>query len=216
MILKENKRRLLISSLLILLPIVLGLLRWNDLPEQVVTHWNFSGEPDGWSSKAFAVFFLPLFLLAVHWLCVLVTARDSKNKGQNRKALALVLWIVPVVSLFTNAMIYAAAFGIDPDVEVLSLFLIGLMFVVIGNYLPKCKQNHTIGIKVKWTLESEENWNATHRMAGKLWVVGGLLMMGCVFLPKEVIPYAFLLLFPVIAMIPIIYSYVLSRKQCGK
>lgn len=213
--LKRNKATLIISSVIILLPVFLGLVFWNELPEQIVTHWDISGNPNGWSSKVVAVFVLPLILLAIHWLCVFVTARDPKNKDQSKKVFTMVLWIIPVVSLFSCGFTYFAAFERKFEPSALTLAVIGLMFVIFGNYMPKCKQNHTIGIKVKWALEDEENWNATHRLGGKLWVIGGLLILGCIFLPGSATAWALVIILPTMAVIPVIYSYVFYRKKAA-
>ena len=210
---KRNRWKLLISSILILLPALFGLLFWEALPQRMTTHWGADGAADGWSDRGFAVLGIPLLILVLHWLCVLFTARDPGNKHQNGKVFGLVLWICPVTSLFSCGMIYAAAGGVELRGDLIGLLLIGLMFTVIGNYLPKCRQNRTIGIKVKWTLENEENWNATHRLGGRLWVVGGLLLMACVFLPESVIPWVLVVLLPVLAVIPVLYSYLYHRKQ---
>lgn len=210
---KKNKWKLLVSSIIILLPILLGLIFWNDLPEQVTTHWGADGNADGWSSRPIAIFSLPVFTLIIHWFCIFFTAKDPKNKEQNNKVFGLVLWICPTVSLFASGMIYSASFGKELYANLIGLLVIGLMFVVIGNYLPKCKQNCTIGIRVKWALENEENWNATHRIGGKIWVAGGLLMMACVFLPEAIIPWILVTSMAVLAVVPIIYSYQYYRKQ---
>ena len=210
---RQNKRIIWITSLLILLPILFGVAFWNELPRQMPTHWGLDGTVNGWSSRPFAVFGLPLVIFAIHWLCVFFTAKDPGNQGQNEKVLGLVLWITPLVSLVTNGMVYAAALGaqITPTWFVLPLF--GVMFVVIGNYLPKCRQNRTIGIKIKWTLENEENWNATHRFAGKLWTVGGILLVFCGFLPTPWNLVLFLsLTFPMV-IAPVVYSYLYYKKH---
>lgn len=210
---KKNKWELLASSIIILLPALLGLILWNKLPEQMTTHWGADGSADGWSVKALAVFGLPLFILVLHWVCVFFTVKDHKNKDQSKKVLGMIWWICPFLSVFANAITYAAAFGKDFNIGTLTLISIGLLFLVLGNYLPKCKQNYTIGIKVKWALQNEENWNATHRMGGKLWVIGGLIMMVCVFLPETFSSWVVLVLLPVLAVIPIVYSYAYHRKQ---
>ena len=210
---KNNKKKLLVSSLIILLPILVGLIFWKDLPPEMTTHWGLDGTADGWSSRPFAVFGLPLFLLVMHWLCLFITFKDPKNKGQNRKVFGMVFWICPITSLFTCGIMYFAAFGKVFHLGSLTFLFIGLLFVVIGNYLPKCKQNHTIGIKVKWTLENEENWNATHRMGGKLWVAGGLMMMACIFLPETLLPIALILLICILVLVPTIYSWQYHKKQ---
>lgn len=206
---KKNLKVLIITSIVILLPIVAGLLLWNQLPEKIPSHWNAVGEVDGWSSKAFTVFGLPAILLAFQWLCVLGTAADPKSKNHSGKMLQLVLWIIPVISTALHVMVYAVALGQKVRVEVVMPILIGLVFIIVGNYMPKCKQNYTIGIKIPWTLESEENWNKTHRLAGRIWVVCGFLMILTAFFGGFWL--FFILLIPMV-FAPMLYSYILHRK----
>ena len=206
----------MISSLVILLPIVFGLIFWNQLPERIATHWGPNGEPDGWSSRELAVFALPLFLFALHWLCVLVTSKDPKNKDKNQKAQSLVLFIIPILSLLVNGMMYMTALGMPLRVEMIMPVFFGLLFIVLGNYLPKCRQNYTIGIKISWTLNSEENWNATHRFAGKVWMIGGALIMLGVFLPTTYIFVAFFAITTLMVIAPAIYSYNFHKKESEK
>ena len=214
MMIKNNKWKLLFSSIVILLPIVFGLIFWNELPEQMITHWGIDGNADGWSNRYFAVFALPIFILIIHWLCIFCTTiLDPKNKNQNNKVVGLVIWITPIISLVTNGIIYAASFDKEFSPYLINTLLIGVIFVIIGNYLPKCKQNYTIGIKVKWTLESEKNWNATHRFGGKVWVIGGLLIMISSFLPETIIPWVMASLIVILAIVPIIYSYLYYKNS---
>ena len=210
---RNNKWKLIASSIAILAPVIFGLVFWNRLPESMNVHWGMNGEADGSASKAFAVFFIPCMLLAVHWFCIFFTAKDPKNKGQNKKVFSMVLWITPLISAFSSGLIYSMALGVDLRMESLMLVMMGSMFVLIGNYLPKCRQNHTIGIKIKWTLEDEENWNATHRMAGWVWVIGGLLLCFCIFLPTLILPWVLIVLMAVLALIPTLYSYRFYKKQ---
>ncbi len=210
---KQNKWTVLITSIIILLPVLFGLVFWNELPEQMPIHWGIDGTVDRWSSRVFAVFALPALVLAIHWICIFFTLKDPKNKGQNQKVFCLVLWITPLVSLFANGMVYAVAFGKEVHPYFMINLLMGIVFIIIGNYLPKCKQNYTIGIKIKWTLKNEENWNATHRMAGKVWVIGGLLLMVCAVLPE---PVTMLVMFAAIALlvaVPVVYSYRYHKQQ---
>lgn len=210
---KNHKWKLLLSSAVILLPALFGVLVWDKLPQNMTTHWGANGVADGSSRKAFAVFVLPLVILAVHWLCVLFSAKDPGNREQNRKVFGLVLWITPVISLVANAVVYAVAFDREIKPFVLMCLLLGVMFVVIGNYLPKCRQNHTIGIKVKWTLENEENWNATHRIAGKIWFFAGLLVLVSAFLPGSVAVAVSAVVLVTAVAVPIVYSYLYYKKQ---
>ena len=207
---KRNKGTLVLTSIVILLPVIVGLLLWNKLPEQVPTHWGIDGEVDGWSSKAFAVFCFPGLLLVIHWLCVLASSADPGSKNYHPKMLALVLWICPVISLVLNTLVYAAALGLGLDVKIILPLLVGSMFLIVGNLLPKCRQSYTMGIKLPWTLENEENWNKTHRFAGKLWVLGGVAAMATAFVGSFWILLGILIL---MVVIPTVYSYMLYRKQ---
>ena len=210
---KKNKWKLLISSLIILLPMVAGLILWNRLPEQMAIHWGLNGDPDSFAGRAVPVFVLPLVLLALQWVGMLVTARDPKNEDQTKKAINLIFWICPVVSLLAGAAIYSTAFGKEWELSVLVPAVLGIMFIVIGNYMPKCKQNRTLGIKIKWTLQNEENWNATHRFAGKLWVAGGFALLLCCFLPQSAFPFVVLIAPAAMVVPPVVYSYRYHRKQ---
>ena len=210
---RKNKWQLILSSVIILLPVVAGLLIWNDLPQQIATHWDIYGEPNRWSSRRFAVLEMPLIFLAVHWACILFTVRDPKNKNQNSKVFSMVLWFLPIISLIACGFTYAAALGYGVDNVMIPRNFLGILFVIAGNYLPKCKQNHTIGIKVTWALRNEENSNKTHRFAGRLWVICGLLLLATIFVPMEKYITVFFPLILFMALAPIVYSYVYYRKQ---
>lgn len=210
---KKNKWQLIISSVIILLPIVVGLLIWNYLPDQIVTHWSTDSELDGWSGRTFAIFGLPIIIFVVHWICVFFTARDPKNKDQSSKVFKMVLWLLPITSLIVCGHTYAIALGNDIRIDIMVRVLLGLIFVILGNYMPKCKQNHTIGVKVIWALRNEENWNKTHRFTGGLWVLGGVLLLATMFLPMEIFMNVFIPLILVMAFVPMIYSYAYYRKQ---
>ncbi len=211
--LKENKCKVILSSIIILLPILFGLIMWNELPDMMTTHWGADGNADGFSAKPFAVFGLPVMMLAVHLICLLFTAKDKKQKGQNKKALNIIFWIAPLISLFSNGMVYAIEFGKPFDFIMLMPALFGIMFVFIGNYLPKIKQNRTLGIKVSWALNNEENWNKTHRLGGKVWVISGLAMLFSIFLPPVAMMPVIVCAISAAAIIPIIYSYCIYKKH---
>ena len=206
---KKNLKTLIVTSILIVLPVLAGIILWDRLPEQMPTHWNAAGDIDGWTSKPFTVFGLPLILLAAQWLCVLGTLADPKKENHPVKVLHLVLWIIPVLSLVLGTITYATALGKAVQVEVIMPILIGLILAIIGNYMPKCKQNYTIGIKIPWTLNSEENWNRTHRFAGWLWTFSGIVVMLTGFFGGF---WIFMIIVLLMVLAPILYSYLLFRK----
>ena len=174
---KKYKTTIIITTLITLLPIVIGLFLWNKLPDTLATHWGSDGTANGWSSKTFSVFGMPLILTAIHVLCLFVTLNDPKKKNIHKKPMALIFWLVPVISLLANCSTYLIALGVDFSIEIFISALIGVFFIVLGNYMPKLQQNYTIGIKLPWTLNSEENWNRTHRLGGKLYIVMGIAMI---------------------------------------
>jgi len=210
---QKNKKQIIITSIIILLPMLIGLFLWEQLPEQIATHWSTAEEPDGWSSKAFAVFGMPVMLLAFHLLCVKLSSIDPNAKKQGPKVQGMLLWIFPMISLLMNSMVYTFALGYDLSVDVIVRVLFGLMFIMLGNYMPKCTRNYTIGIKVTWTLRSEENWNKTHRFAGKVWVFGGVFMLLTLFVPLENFAYVVLTVMLAFVFAPVLYSYLYYRKQ---
>ena len=206
---KENKKTLFITCAVILLPIIAGLLLWDRLPDRIPTHWGMGGEVDGWSSKGFAVFAMPALMLGIQLLCFFVTASDPKRGNIRRKYLSMVLWIIPVLSVMTSCISYAVALGAQIRVEQVIPGFIGLMFVIIGNYMPKFQQSYTMGIRLPWTLSSEENWNRTHRFGGKIWALGGIGVLFCTLMGWVM---ASIVILAVVVIVPTVYSYVLYRK----
>ena len=209
---KANKKTLIITSIVTILPVLIGIICWNRLPEVMATHFGFNNEANGFSSKAFAVFGLPLILLAVLWVGAFVTAHDPKRQNISPKMFSLMLWIAPVISLVAAATIYPVNLGYELDIAFFSELLLGLMFIIIGNYLPKARQNYTIGIKIPWTLANEENWNRTHRLAGYLWMICGILMILISltrFVPAEWLVGIFLIM----VLVPCIYSFWLHAEK---
>lgn len=206
---KENKKTLFITCAVILLPIIAGLLLWDRLPDRIPTHWGMGGEVDGWSGKGFAVFAMPALMLGIQLLCFFVTASDPKRGNIRRKYLSMVLWIIPVLSVMTSCISYAVALGAQIRVEQVIPGFIGLMFVIIGNYMPKFQQSYTLGIKLPWTLSSEENWNRTHRFGGRIWALGGIGVLFCTLMGWGM---ASIVILAVVVIVPTIYSYVLYRK----
>ena len=208
---REHKWKILFSLLVTLMPILAGILLWDRLPEILTTHWGGDGNADGFQKKEVAVFALPAVLCIVNLACLAITAYDNRNTTQNKKAVGIVFWVVPVISVMTNGFMYATALGKHIDASAIMPILMGVVFLCLGNYMPKIKQNRTIGIKLPWTLSNEENWNKTHRLAGKVWVCGGILMLISVFLPASWMLGVLLAVSALCVLIPSVYSYRIYR-----
>lgn len=210
---KNNKRLILLTSFITLLPMLAGLILWNKLPLQMPIHWNAAGEIDGYGTRLFAVVATPLVLLAAQGIFVLMSGRIAKEKKQNSKVMNLVLWIIPALSVFVSTMMYSAALGVDVHVAEWGFVLLGILLMALGNYLPKCTQNRFVGIRTRSTLKSEENWKATHRFGGKVWLASGfgVLLLGVLpFLWAKLAAMAVMFL---AVLSPMAYSYVYSKKN---
>ena len=206
---KKNLKIMIISSIVALLPIIAGVILWDKLPTKLPIHWDISGNVDGYASRALVVFLFPLILTAIHWLAIFVTSTDPKRQNHSDKMMIVVYWLVPALSIVISLACYATALGMDIMMNALVPVLMGVMFIVIGNYLPKCKQSHTVGIRLPWTLNSEENWNKTHRLGGYTMVVGGIVIFATAFIG---IFWLFMVITAVMIIIPIAYSFVLYKR----
>ena len=207
---KKNKLKIIISSVITLLPMIFGFLVWDRLPENVATSFGWNGEITGYSSKMFAVVGLPAILTFVNLICIIATSADPRRKNINNKVFSIVLSIVPVCSLLCGICIYANALGYKISVESIMPVFMGALFLVLGFILPKCKQNYTIGIKLPWTLHDEKNWDKTHKLAGKLWIYGGIIMVVSGLFN---LTFLFMAIIFALFIIPTVYSYLIYKNK---
>ena len=209
---KDLKKTLILTGVITLLPILIGIYYWDRLPDPMATHFGLNNQADGFSSKRFAVFGLPLILLLIEGICVFAISWDPKKRNISPKISSLTLWIVPVVSLLANITMYSYNLGYPVDFAMISGLVLGLMFILTGNYLPKARQNYTVGIRIPWTLANEENWNRTHRLGGYLFVIGGFLITILSLLGMLSFP-AFIIIVLVITLVPTLYSWHLHSAK---
>lgn len=208
--LKQNKWKILISTLVILIPMLVGCLLWKQLPDTITTHFGADNAPDGFSSKAFTVFGIPSIMAALHLFCIVMTSADPKQKNIGKKPLGFVFWIIPTISLLVFSLIYANAMGAEVNVGFIILLFMGVFFILIGNLLPKAKQNYSFGLKLPWALNDSENWNRTHRFAGWCTVLSGVVTLLTAYWHNPWIFFG-VLLFAVLA--PVVYSYVIYKRK---
>lgn len=153
---QKNKGRLICSAFVMCMGMILGYTCENSL----------------WVNGTFAVTYV---------IAIAVTFYDNRNRQQSDKVIRMVTWIVPGMTLLYNGIARWIDMGVRKEYLLMAILYVGMgsLFVIVGNYLPKVKPNRTIGIRVVWALQDEENWNATHRFSGKIWVAAGLLSMSC-------------------------------------
>lgn len=210
---KINKWKAILLSIVILLPMLFGLAVWNQLPDSMVSHWGADGVADGSASKGFMVFGMPLILLGIQWLMLLLEAAVGKNSAQNPKIVGIMYGIIPALSLVVHVFIYSIALGKEWDLTALIPVFLGVAFMYIGNYLPKTTRNRTTGIKLHWTMGNEENWNRTHRLGGKLWFWSGLVIAVSAVLPVKFMFAVMIAMISVSVIVPTVYSYTIYKKH---
>lgn len=182
-----------------LLPALIGLVLWSTNPQTVFP---------------LAVLFTPVLLALTLALCLHLTEKLEKDRGKNKKVNSIVIWIIPVLSNVTFWISYAIMVRhMDLPIMRIMAWLLAAMYLVLGNYMPKCRPNNTVGIRVKWTFSSEENWNATHRLAGPSYMICGFLMIPVSFLPEKAAMPLLLILLLLGSIIPLVFSCIFYKKQ---
>jgi uncharacterized membrane protein len=189
------------------------------LPETVATHWNLQGTPDGYSSRLWAVAMMPLLTLGLTGLFNVLPKVDPRRENY-AKFLDSYWLIANAVLVFTgvaDALILANGLGYTVQVDRLLPLGVGLLFAFLGNYLTRVEPNWFIGIRTPWTLSSDTVWRKTHRTAGWLFVVGGLVIAAGAFAPRGVFLPLFVATIVLVAGIPVVQSYILwKREQNGR
>ncbi|NBK23417.1 MAG: DUF1648 domain-containing protein [Spirochaetia bacterium] len=203
-------KTMIITTSVCLLPVILSSFLYGRLPDQVPIHFNLAGEADNYASKAFGAFLLPLLLALGNFLLQFVLNNDPKRE-QGQPLREMSKWILPILSLLLTPITLFKALGYDIRIEKVVPVFVALLFLVIGNYLPKCKHNYTVGIKIPWTLASEENWNRTHRFAGWVWSVASSLLLVSA-LTGWFLPAIGIVSLTAMVVGPVIYSFLFYKK----
>jgi len=210
-----NFKMMIVSSIICLLPIILSLIVYNELPEQIAMQWDFDGNPNWYAHKVWAAFGMPLFFLLMNLFTRIVINYDPKRANQSKAMRAFAEWTTPFLSLVLVPMMLIAALKDTTPNPVYILVPMGMMFIFFGNYMNKNRQNYSIGIRISWTLNDPDNWNKTHRMAGFLWMIGGIAIIVTPFLPftTSVFISIFLSIIAILVIVPIAYSFVLYKLK---
>lgn len=203
-----------ISGILVIINIIIGIWAYPRLPEQVPSHWNFAGQVDGYSGALTGAFLLPLITLGVYILFWLIPRIDPQKA--NYLKMGRVFWIVSTTLVVFLSLMYWGTIAVTLGyLETLPRWYfsgIGIIFILLGNYFGKIKFNYTFGIRTPWTLANEEVWAKTHRFAGPIWIVGGILMALAGVLPAAWTEPLFGIVIVLIAVVPMAYSYLVYRR----
>lgn len=203
------------AVVLIIASLAAGVLVYPHLPDLVPSHWNVHGQVDRYSSRVWGAFGLPLMAAGIYLLMVLVPGMDPKRESyaRFRNAYRFLKLGLTVFFVWLYAIILANSLGYSVPVDRAVTVAVGLLFVLIGNFMGQFRHNYFVGIKTPWTLASEEVWQKTHRFGARIWVAAGLvvavagLSLGGAWLFSVVMAAV-----AVAVVVLIIYAYVIFKK----
>jgi uncharacterized membrane protein len=185
------------------------------LPDRIPTHWDSRWEPNGYSSRLFGVLLMPLIILAVTGIAQVLPRIDPRRANYEKFIGVYWLMINGIILLMgaIHVAVVGNALGAPVNVARLIPLSIGLLFVLLGRYFRRVEPNWFLGIRTPWTLSSDTVWRKTHRIGGWLFVIGGLLMMTCAFVANAAVYVVFGITIALVAVVPIVLSYVLWRRE---
>jgi len=195
--------------------VAVSLWAYPQLPPTVATHWNVRGVADGFSSRLVAVSIMPLVIIVMTGLFNVLPKLDPRRANYT-KFIGTYWLIANAVILFIligHGMIVATGLGYPVKIGRTMPIGVGLLFIVLGNYLTRVEPNWFVGIRTPWTLSSDTVWRKTHRTGGWLMVLGGLVIVTCAFLPPGAFLPLFIAAILIMSVIPIVQSYVLWKRE---
>lgn len=215
---KSKKYGPWLVALLIAVPFIYSALIFPQLPSQIPTHFNIEGKPDAWGGPD-SIFIGPGIMGVVSIFIYLLMTNlkfiDPKKYDASNDTLYTNFALVTVgfLSTLSTIIVYSSTHADQVNVGKLILPLIGLSFAGLGWYMPKFSQNYFVGFKLPWTLENVDNWNATHQMAGKIWVYGGFAQaLLTLLLPAKLGMIFFMTIVAIMVILPTIFSYRLFKS----
>lgn len=191
-----------------------AVLVYPHLPDKVPGHWNIHGQVDAYYPRSFGAFFAPLLTIAIYFLMLFTPVLDPRRDNYQRfsGAYTFLRWSL----VFFFALIYIAtimvSLGYPVNIALMVKTLVAILFIIIGNYMGQFRHNYFVGIKTPWTLANEEVWQRTHRMGGRIWVLGGLLCLAMAPFQTSWSAYLFFAAIMLMTIVPTVYSYIIFTK----
>lgn len=153
---KINMKSLISTSIICLLPIIYGLIFYNALPESIAIHWGIDNNSNGYFSKPAFVFGMPIMMVALQVFASIVSDLSDKNPEANKKAVTVYKWIIPIITVVMYIVTIAIALGNDLDIRKIVMVILGILFIISGNYMPKVRSNYYMNSKIFWVKNRDE------------------------------------------------------------
>lgn len=207
-------KNMLKTWIVIAIALIIAIVGILIMPDTIPTHFGPSGEPDAWGTK-FTVLMYPGSLLLIALLAEPMKKVDPKLENYERfnKYYYNFFFGFAIFFLVVEIANIAIALGASINVGSIICFTVGVLMFFVGNMMPKIKQNFFFGIKTPWALSDEENWFKTHRLGGKTFALGGIVMMICAFIPGEGKIWGLLVAIIVMTIIPLVYSFIIFKRK---
>ena len=207
------------SLILILASIALAIYFQLHFPDRVPTHWNFSGEVDGYSNKFFGAWFGPVLLILMYGLFLGLPFIDPKHShyaGFRESYHGIKNWIVAFVFVIW-VLAGVAGLGYEISMAAVVPVLVGALFAIIGYYIKSVKQNWAMGVRTPWTMENEVVWKKTNHLMSGVMMLAGVMIAICAFpFPNIIKAFIFIVAMVLIIFVPIIYSYFAYKAELKK
>jgi uncharacterized membrane protein len=194
--------------------ILAWIIAFPQLPDQVPIHWNLKGEADGFATKINAMLYTLGIMVLVYVSMAFLPKVDPRklNYKYFSKSYNIMMNVLLGVFFVVNLFVIINAIGYDVPISTIGPLVIGIIFLVLGNYMPQVRSNFFIGIRTPWTLSSDEVWKKTHRAASKIFFFGGLVLMATTFASDNWKETVFIVVITITIIAPYLYSYYLYRK----
>lgn len=199
----------MLPNLISLLPIVYGGLLWQYLPQQLPIHFGIDGQPDQYAPKLIAVIGLPVLIITVNYVII----RSMKNKGiDNQKVFTVLIWSLPLLLNVVQIVTFMDALNYHINIGSVILPVIGLLFIVLGNYLPKTTPNYMVGIRLPETLHNSENWQKTNRLGGFTMVFAGFILLITGIIGNMIAVIGLIVAMVITILVPAVYASWLAHR----
>lgn len=195
--------------------LIAAILVYPHLPDQVPGHWNIHGDVDKYYPRMFGAFFPPLLAIGIYILMLITPYLDPRRDNYVRfsKAYTFLRWGLVLFMSILYAASIMVALGYAIDIALIVKALVAILLLVIGNFMSQFRHNYFVGIKTPWTLNSEEVWQKTHRLGGRIWVAGGLICLTMAPVKATWSAGVFFATILIMVLVPTIYSYVIYTRS---
>lgn len=214
-----NKKSDIYNLVLITCAFLLTIVFYNKLPDLILIHWNASGEIDGYGPKFFGAFMAPVIMIFTWTGMKYLPKVDPRKSNYEKfeKSYSLIVSLLITFFLVLHVVTLLAAMGYEISIDKIVPSIVGILFIVIGNYLPKSKSNYFYGIKTPWTLSSDVSWRKTHRLGGKLFIISGVgIILSSLLLKGNIKVVVVMIAIFASVLIPVVASYIYAKNDRNK